>query len=61
MGQTYIDCFGDDGRDPPQPGRDEVPPKSLRSGWSFDPRLIKIISYKYKHTFGTVEKWDKRI
>jgi hypothetical protein len=46
MGETYIDFFRDDGRDPPQAGRDEVPQKSLRSGSSFAPWLLKIISYK---------------
>jgi hypothetical protein len=61
MGQTYIDFFRGDGRDPPQAGRDPVPPKSLPSGSSFGPLLLKIISYKLIDTFETVQKWDKLI
>jgi hypothetical protein len=48
MGQTYIDFFGDDWRDPPQSGQDQAPLKSLSSGSSFGPVLLKIISYKKK-------------
>jgi hypothetical protein len=46
MGQTLIDFFRDDGRDPRQSCRDQAPQKSLPSGSSFDPWLVKIISYK---------------
>jgi hypothetical protein len=59
MGQTLIDFFRDDGRDPRQSCRDQAPQKSLPSGSSFDPWLVKIISYKSIDTFGTVQKWDK--